>query len=134
VDFHGRVFGESAINANRLVLRSILPGIPAPPTHSAPFLSIKNTACETAAGGCIQETTAYYNAIGATSGKETLAKFRTVNGFDQGDTSAIYYNAADLGFGREMHCRQSADANPDVACYVTNYGLPAGDPVLALSQ
>src|SRR5204862_4439341 len=52
----------------------------------------------------------------------------------QGDTSAIYYNAGDLGFGREMHCRQSADANPDVACYVTNYGLPAGDPVLALSQ
>jgi hypothetical protein len=34
--------------------------------------------------------------------------------------SAIYRNAGDLGFGREMHCRQKDDGG--AACYVTNYG------------
>ncbi len=34
--------------------------------------------------------------------------------------SAIYRNAGDLGFGREMHCRQKEDGG--AACYVTNYG------------
>ena len=36
------------------------------------------------------------------------------------DVTAIYRNAGDLGFGREMHCRQKEDGG--AACFVTNYG------------
>ena len=34
------------------------------------------------------------------------------------ETSAVYANTIDLGFGRDMHCVQNG---ADVACYVSNY-------------
>jgi hypothetical protein len=136
IDFHSRLFTARGIVGNKFILASIPPtGTSALPSHGAKWLSLKNTACDSTPAGCKDETAAYYQAIGATNGKETLDKFKAANGFIQGDTSAIYYNAHDLGLGREMHCRRSDNTdNPDVACYVTNYGLPGGDPETALAE
>jgi hypothetical protein len=66
------------------------------------------------------ETAAYYAAIDAPA---TLDDFRERFGFGEaqnGEALAIYYNAGDLGIGREMHCR--AFQTTGVACYVSNYG------------
>jgi CSLREA domain-containing protein len=69
------------------------------------------------------EASAYYAAIGAPA---TFAQWyalyfpNTVN-----TVEARYYNAADLGFGREMHCREQFEFT---ACYVVNHGLGAGAP------
>lgn len=64
---------------------------------------------------------AYYETIDPQDMRETLAEFRSVNGFGTGglEFDAQYANAGDLGFGRDMHCRKNG---ADVACYVTNYG------------
>jgi hypothetical protein len=85
--------------------------------------------------GSLTEATAYYNAIGAIPAKDTFAKWKTANGFDSGgDAVAYYYNAGDLGLGREMHCKQ---VGANVACYVTNYGKPlfppASDPAASIA-
>ena len=76
-----------------------------------------------------QATTNYYNQVDPPSSRQTLGGFKTLHGFGaggpacaglaSGETCAIYANSGDLGFGREMHCRQNG---ADVACYVTNYG------------
>ena len=70
----------------------------------------------------IAETEAYYAATGAPA---TLDEFRSQYGFDPATEShAVFYNAGDLGTGREMHCTQFASgAGPGVACYVSNYGI-----------
>jgi hypothetical protein len=52
--------------------------------------------------GSIDETIAYY---AATDAPATLADFMTRFGFPGDETTALYYNAGDLGIGREMHCR-----------------------------
>jgi hypothetical protein len=135
VDFEGREVTIHGIAGNKFLLATSLPaGSSGPPSHSQPWLSFKNTACEKAPGGCNKETLAYYDAIGASSSRDTLKKFQSANGFNLSDNTAIYYNAGDLGLGREMHCRQSGGSDPDVACYVTNYGLPGGDPKTALDS
>jgi hypothetical protein len=74
-----------------------------------------------------QSTDDYYDQIDPRNKRETLAEFKTVNGFDApGETRASFANGGDLGFGRDMHCKQqlspSGDGLQDVACYVTNYG------------
>ncbi|MBJ6759718.1 hypothetical protein JGU66_03010 [Myxococcaceae bacterium JPH2] len=57
----------------------------------------------------------------------TLQGFKTAYGFPTNEVTAIYYNAADLGFGREMHCKSfAALLGTGVACYVSNYGNVAG--------
>lgn len=40
---------------------------------------------------------------------------------DLAETTAVYANTFDLGFGREMHCVQDGE---DVACWVSNYDQP----------
>jgi hypothetical protein len=74
-----------------------------------------------------QVATDYYNAIaGAT--KTTLTEWWTANNFGadgSGGTRAAYLNHNDLGFGRDMNCRTNGS---DLACYVTNYGLPDQNP------
>jgi hypothetical protein len=52
--------------------------------------------------------------------------FSNVDG--SGGTNAAYLNNNDLGFGRDMNCRQNG---ADLACYVTNYGLPDQNPANA---
>jgi len=65
------------------------------------------------------ETEAYYQAIDA---PPSLAEFRS-RYLQAGEVSAAYYNAGDLGIGREMHCgTYPAAAGPGMACYVSNYG------------
>lgn len=70
----------------------------------------------------LTETEAYYQATGAPA---TLDEFRTRYGFDPAtELHSVFYNAGDLGTGREMHCTQFASgAGPGVACYVSNYGI-----------
>lgn len=41
-----------------------------------------------------------------------------------GGTRASYLNNNDLGFGRDMNCKKNGN---DLACWVTNYGLPDQD-------
>lgn len=66
------------------------------------------------------QTSLYYASIGAPA---TLAAFKTKYGFPASEVKATYYNDADLGFGREMHCRAfPSGVGVGVACYVRNYG------------
>ncbi len=95
------------------------------PTPGAVWLS---RTCPSTMNSCLQsaandtEVEAYYAAIGARPTKDTLDKWKNLNGFDAGgDVKAIYFNNADLAIGREMHCKQN---NANIACYVTNYGPP----------
>jgi hypothetical protein len=75
------------------------------------------------------ETAAYYQAIAAPT---TLAAFRSVFGFAANEITTTYYNAADLGIGRGMHC--APQSNGGLACYVSNYGTFGGDAEDALSR
>ena len=75
------------------------------------------------------ETATYYQTIGAPA---TLADFRSKLGFGGDDVTSTYYNAGDLGIGREMHCRSQPAGG--LACYVANYGVFGGDPDLALDR
>jgi hypothetical protein len=99
---------------------------------------------------------AYYSSIGAVIGPNfqliTLEQFKHRFGFDAGDTArAVYFNAGDLEFGRDMHCIYNGilpssplpplPFSPAAACYVTNYGKtpegspgPGGDPHEALND
>ncbi|MBU8896175.1 hypothetical protein DRW03_06095 [Corallococcus sp. H22C18031201] len=63
-----------------------------------------------------QQTQNYYTAIGAPA---TLPAFISKYHFASGEQVASYYNEADLGFGRQMHCRKDGAV---VACYVKNFG------------
>ena len=74
------------------------------------------------------EAQQYYIAISAPA---TFDAWKTAYGFSgSNDVEAIYYNAGDLGFGREMHCRKNGSgSNYTVACYVVNHGLGAATPV-----
>jgi hypothetical protein len=68
-------------------------------------------------------TLLYYATSGLPS---TLSGFKQQYGFPTNEANAIYYNAADLGFGREMHCKSfSTLLGTGVACYVNNYGTNA---------
>jgi hypothetical protein len=76
-----------------------------------------------------QLSTDYYSAIDPGNNKDTLGKWWQQNGFGAdglGAGSASYFRQAylnhnDLGFGRDMHC---VNNGANLACYVTNYGLP----------
>ena len=72
---------------------------------------------------------AYYETINAPT---TLDEWLNLYGFASDEVHAVYYNAADLGFGRDMHCREGSDF---IACIVGNYGLgPAGPAHIALNN
>ncbi|HEX5706771.1 MAG TPA: carboxypeptidase-like regulatory domain-containing protein [Pyrinomonadaceae bacterium] len=72
-----------------------------------------------------QASADYYKQIDPRDKRLTLDQFKTVNGFDNPpEVRASFANGGDLGFGRDMHCKQqlASDNLFDVACYVTNYG------------
>jgi hypothetical protein len=78
--------------------------------------------------GSEAETAAYYEAINAPT---TFANFKARYGFDSGltdEASATYFNASDLGTGRQMHCKSQLQLNapPLRICYVANYADGAG--------
>lgn len=72
----------------------------------------------------------YYQQVDPRGLRNTFSAFLTRNGFAAGNhDSATYVNAADLAFGREMHCKRTPATDggaDDVACYVTNYGQANG--------
>jgi CSLREA domain-containing protein len=91
-------------------------GVLAFPANQLPWLTNKGI-------GSNAEANEYYTAISAPA---TLSAWKTAYGFTgSNDVTAIYYNAGDLGFGREMHCRRSG---ADVACFVANHGYGASGP------
>ena len=79
----------------------------------------------------------YYAAIDPANVKATLGGWWDENGFGPNGDGIVggvanesyvnqpYLNHNDLGFGRDMHCLENGD---DLACYVTNYGLPDQNP------
>jgi hypothetical protein len=108
------------------------------PVHQGPFIDptlLMNGACRDEAS-CEIEATAYYKAIGALNANGTPAQtgtfkgWKTAFGFSadptqpvSGEVRAVYYNNADLRFGRDMHCRSNSSFfSQIVACYVSNYG------------
>ena len=83
-----------------------------------------------------QQVVDYYNAIDPGGNKTTLGEWWQANGFGSdglGTGNPTYVNQAylnnnDLGFGRDMHCAKNG---ANLACYVTNYGLPDQSPANA---
>lgn len=70
----------------------------------------------------------YYGRMDPNGTRKTLEAWKSVNGFSNPSLpviSASYINAFDLGFGREMHCRETGAGRP--ACYVDNYLDPRGE-------
>lgn len=70
---------------------------------------------------------AYYRAIDPTNARDTLAKWKAVNGFETGtgsEVSVIFGDQRDLGYGRRMTFRTNADGT--AAAYVENYVVQAG--------
>lgn len=84
-------------------------------------------------GNC--EQLDYYNEINAPANFfiwQLQAGFIAIPPFSStavNAASAKYYNAFDLGLGRDMNCRQLS--NGRVSCYVTNYGTPVTDDHVA---
>lgn len=93
------------------------------------FLGKKATA--------LSEAQEYYAEVNAGPGtlRRTLAGWKIATGFSGAGGIAVpnneivtrYYNAGDLGLGRQMHCRrttlgQSGNFYEGVACHVTNFG------------
>ncbi len=73
----------------------------------------------------VNDTNTYYKAIDPGDKRNTLRKFKILNGFLENGkihdkvVSAKYFNAGDLGFGRLMVMRKQEDG--DVAYYVSNF-------------
>jgi hypothetical protein len=104
-----------------------LAGIPA--AHQDQWLSRKIPSLNAAT-----EASEYYTQIGAKPAKDKLSKWLLLNGFPANEVVTYYYNAVDLGFGRQMHCRQTG-VNGAAACYVTNFGTNAGgSPDIAVDR
>jgi hypothetical protein len=80
--------------------------------------------------GSPAETQAYYAAINAPA---TLGEFMARYGFPGDEVVARYYNAGDLGIGREMHCRATEAPAGGLACYVKNFGAFGGSRDEAIS-
>ncbi|MCG3210703.1 MAG: hypothetical protein FOGNACKC_04334 [Anaerolineae bacterium] len=90
------------------------------PVPNIPWLTYPNGT------GSQAEASDYYSAIGAPG---TFAEWKNAYGFDGNEVRAVYYNASDLGFGRDMHCRRyTKNTENGVACYVVNHGLGPGGP------
>src|SRR5262252_5265071 len=66
--------------------------------------------------------TAYYAAIDPNNTKDTLDKWKTANKFGTGgDLRAVFRDAKDLGYGRNMNGRINVDGS--IAFYVENYNV-----------
>jgi hypothetical protein len=77
---------------------------------------------------------AYYRAIDPGNAKDTIDKWRTVNGFTGYSVRpgtehlAVFRDVKDLGYGRRMTARRNSDDN-SVAFYVENYKVTPGSAV-----
>jgi hypothetical protein len=106
-----------------------LAGVPTPPNFLVPA-----TVADNSADYKVQTTTGHY------AGRATFAGWLSANGFPPSgpasdETHAIYFNNADLKFGRSMHCRVTNTVTGAFACYVSNFGnVGTDDAVTALAQ
>ncbi len=69
-------------------------------------------------------TEAYYRAIDPTGARDTLAKWKSANGFETGtgeEHLVVFGDQRDLGYGRRMYARRNP--NGTFAFYVENYLL-----------
>lgn len=117
----------------KIALVSISPATPLTPQSGAAAA----TACNfwpgpgtggpalgpTGYGNTAKDASAYYSAVDPNNSKASLTAWKSANGFSPTDNSldtanAIYFNAADLAFGRSMHMRVQGG---NVAYYVSNY-------------
>ena len=66
---------------------------------------------------------AYYRAVDATSQRDTLARFRAINGFGTGgqEHAVVFRDVRDLGYGRRLTGRLNAGG--DIAFIVENYNV-----------
>src|SRR5688572_18833052 len=115
----------------------VRPG-PQPPAAvvNAPdkFLLFPNPQVQ--ADGSLQTDTpeyaeAYYRAIDPNNERDTLAKWKAVNGFETGtgtEVNVVFGDQRDLGYGRRMYARQNPDGS--LAFYVENYLIQAGTDYL----
>ena len=125
------------------------------PQHQGLFIDptlLMEGACNSEAS-CETEAVNYYKSIGALAANGTPTQTGTFKGWKaaygfgadpnsraNGEVRATYYNNADLGFGRDMHCRLIAGflLTRTVACYVSNYGdgthTFGSDPQTAISR
>ena len=70
--------------------------------------------------------TAYYAAIDPANAKDTLDKWKAANGFGSGtgtETTVVFGDVKDLGYGRRMTARQNTDGT--IAVMVENYLVSA---------
>ena len=70
---------------------------------------------------------AYYDAVDPTNQRDTLDKWRAVNGFGSGtgtEVTVVFGDVRDLGYGRRMTARQNI--NGTLAIMVENYAVPVG--------
>lgn len=106
------------------------PAAPVASTEPSAFLLFPNPQLQ--ADGSKQTDTrayvdAYYAAIDPTNAKDTLAKWKTANGFDSGagtQVTVVFGDKRDLGYGRRMTVRQNPDGTS--AYLVENYLIQAG--------
>jgi hypothetical protein len=115
-----------------------LPSAPDAPDEFLQGLDEQATDLDELANGSALKTAiqgasdAYYGLIDPRGQRRDLIDFKSRNRFGQPldaangelETSAVYANSGDLGFGRHMNCRRNRadDGQLDIACYVTNYG------------
>src|SRR5438876_12593 len=67
----------------------------------------------------IEYAEAYYRAIDPANARDTLAKWKALNGFGTGtgtEVNVVFGDRRDLGYGRDMHARQNPDGT--LAFYV----------------
>lgn len=120
---------------------STSPTCQAPPTpHSPPHDTQFLTWDYYIGNATAQDAQDYYQAVDPQNQRTTLRQWWATNGFDAATGHPItstgvisanlaYLNNSALGVGRDMHCVQQLSGN--VACYVTNYGLPNQKPINA---
>ena len=109
---------------------------PTAPVANAPdkFLLFPNPQMQ--ADGSVQTDTtgyaeAYYRAIDPNNERDTLAKWKAVNGFETGtgtEVNVVFGDQRDLGYGRRMYARQNPGGT--LAFYVENYLIQAGPDYL----
>jgi hypothetical protein len=104
-----------------------------PPPHPGPFIDPvlrMGRACKDEASCETLATNVYNPAVDAwyTPQFASFSVWKTFFGFSDdptgphpGEVRAVYYNNADLKFGRDMHCRPSVQNTAAIACYVSNY-------------
>jgi hypothetical protein len=148
-DFHLQISDPSNNNA---VLQTVLLNsgpqvtepfpVPYPYTGCKPAVVFNNSSIPPTSNdflitGATVDNSADYKTqttTGIYANRDTFAHWSAANGFGGAatETSAVYFNNADLKFGRSMHCRTVSHTGSPftqdwIACYVSNFGTVGVD-------